>query len=525
MDWDLIIRDFRGLANATVKKSSRGIICRELNHDKTTINRWLESGYPNDPRDVGALIRLALKKEVEVDPFQTFDPICDFRPMLSYEEKVELGPPPLIWLADPGIVLPEFTVDLCGLKSDSPLGIASSPLMADERWASLMLNLGYGISTLKTRRTRSKPAWDPPHVAFVLDPPPLIKYDSGHPPEVEVTFNRAKVSAAVPNLVNSLGVPSDCPAEWQSTYEKIKGHTRGGLVGLSVISEGETDQEMLSDIDFGVASAADVHPPFIEINISCPNLEKKLDPYENLSLVKDICSHAKRIAKPRGILVVLKLPLLPDGKLKSLLESTGKIVDVVSFRNTLRVQPLTRDREGHLHPAFTGRQFAGLSGPCTFQTTLRGIKSITKIKSQLRQHFGIIAIGGVASYSDVIELMNAGADLVQACTTPIFDPLLALKVRYHLSNSSPILKRKQDAFSATGGLLLPRDQIERESFRELENAVAEIERRFPDRQIPYSSIVATWNPWMSTRSAGIDIGAARRVAIGKKKADWIKDLL
>jgi dihydroorotate dehydrogenase len=525
MEWSNVVGDFEGLVQAVVDRTSLGSVSRELVHDKATIKRWLSGGYPTDARDVAALLRLALRSGIEISPFQTFESIYDFSPMLSYEEKIEVGPPSLLWLANPAIGLPEFSATFCGLKADSPLGIASSPLLADEKWASLMLNLGFGFSTLKTRRSKAKPPWDPPHIAFVLEPPSLIKYEACSPPEVEVTFNRSKVNMPVPNLVNSLGVPSDSQADWQVTYERIHRHARGGLVGLSVIAEGENQQAIIREVELGVAAAADVNPPFIELNVSCPNLERKVNLYEDVTLMAEVCGRARRITKSKEIVLVLKLAHLTESKMKGLLEKVGKQVDAVSLRNTIRVRPVTRDRESRLHPAFAGREFGGLSGPCTFQATLRGIQSLTKIKNQLRQEFGIVAVGGVASYSDVVELLNAGADIVQACTAPMFDPLLALKVRYHLSKSSSILKKKDLPLGAAGGLLLPRDQTEKDSYRELEEAVKEIQRRRPDSEIPYRLMVTKWNAWMATRSTGIDTGVARRVATGRRKAEWIQELL
>jgi hypothetical protein len=52
-------------------------------------------------------------------------------------------------------------------------------------------------------------------------------------------------------------------------------------------------------------------------------------------------------------------------------------------------------RDGQLHPAFAGREFGGLSGPCTFQITRQGVASLSRVKSQLKQRFGIIAVGGL----------------------------------------------------------------------------------------------------------------------------------
>jgi dihydroorotate dehydrogenase len=522
---DFILADVKGLVGAIVRKTSQGQIVRELGRDKQTVRRWLDGSQPSDDRDIASLIRLALRHGIEIDSFQTFNPIYDFSEMLSYEEKLQKGGPELLWLADPAIPLPGYPVELCGLKTDSPIGIASSPLMADEKWSSLMLNLGFGISTLKTRRANSKLPWDPPHIAFVREPPSLLKYDSTHPPQVEVTFQRNSVRMPVPNLVNSLGVPSDCPASWQVTYQRIQNHVNGGLVGLSVMGEGETRSELLKDLDGLVSAAVEVNPPFVEVNISCPNLEKECDPYEDLTLVTDVCNRVKRLLQRKNVLFVLKLAYLPEEKLRQLIGRITNVIDAVSFHNTIKVRPVRRDREGHLHGAFPAREFGGLSGPCTFQLTKTGIQSLVRIRKQLQSRFGIIAVGGISTSTEVTELMNLGVDVVQACTAPIFDPLLALKTRFHLSQSRSILRRREEGRPAVRGLLMPRDQTERDSYRELEQAVSEIERRFSGREIPYKTIVSTWNTWMSKRVASMDTGVARRVSAGRKKAEWIQELL
>jgi hypothetical protein len=67
----------------------------------------------------------------------------------------------------------------------------------------LMLNLGFGLSTFKTKRSAGKQAWLPPHIAFALEKPDTTKFDPQNPPDVVVTFNRPDVRELIPNLVNS----------------------------------------------------------------------------------------------------------------------------------------------------------------------------------------------------------------------------------------------------------------------------------------------------------------------------------
>ena len=136
--------------------------------------------------------------------------------MLTYDQGIQKGPIDLSWLTNaqrPPCVKTEF----CGIELDGPLGVASSPLIADDKWANLMLNLGFGLSTFKTKRSAGKQAWLPPHIAFALEKPDTTKFDPQNPPDVVVTFNRKDVRELIPNLVNSIGVPSENSSEWQET--------------------------------------------------------------------------------------------------------------------------------------------------------------------------------------------------------------------------------------------------------------------------------------------------------------------
>ena len=177
-----------------------------------------------------------------------------------------------------------------------------------------------------------------------------------------------------------------------------------------------------------------------------------------------------------------------------LLSKVGNLVDAVSYRNTVKVAPVVRHPNGAIHPAFTGRQFAGLSGPCTFQMTVGGVKDLVEIRERLNQQFRIISVGGVSTVDHVVQLRSAGADVVQVCTSAMFDPLLAWKVRFHLSRfETPV------SVQPTQELLEPRDLIERESRDYAIAAFAEIQRRYPTRPIAYSVFVDKWNNWIIER--------------------------
>jgi dihydroorotate dehydrogenase len=266
-----------------------------------------------------------------------------------------------------------------------------------------------------------------------------------------------------------MGVPSDDAADWEGTYEKVKLHRRGSSVGLSVMGESETEEGLKAEIAEVISKAADLHPPYIELNASCPNLEKNTNLYDEPDVLKEILQGAKKVIRNRSSLFI-KIPWLPPSKLKELIRAVGPEVDGVVFRNTIRVRPI-RSREGKRNPAFLGREFGGLSGPCTFPTTLSGTRELRALKLDLKLPFAIIAVGGASNHGEVVELMKAGADGVQACTTPMFDPFFALKVRYGLTRVPKALRNLPVAESSGTHLVLPRTGTENESFEQLQAAV------------------------------------------------------
>ena len=516
MDWRELIIDFNGLVTELVQRRSRYKVADSLSRDKKTVNGWLQGALPSDPRDVAWVVRLALLNGIELSPFQSFAPIYDFSTMLSYEELTQKGPPDLSWLTSAQRP-PALKTNFCGLELDCPLGVASSPLLADDRWAESMLNLGFGLSTFKTKRGGYKQAWLAPHIAFVAEQPDLMNYAGDDPPEVVVTFSRREVQDSIPNLVNSIGAPSEPPAVWQEMYERIKRHHRGQFVGISVTGDGDSRRELTKDIELAVEKAKEAVPPFVELNLSCPNLERGSDVYGDPSLARQICSKARKVLDGTGTLLIVKLPGLPPAKMHDLLKEVGRYIDAVAFRNTVRVRPVTRDRDGRLQPAFVGRQFAGLSGPCTFKITRGGLHDLTQLRTKLGLEFGIVAVGGVATHGHVVELLDAGADVVQACTAPMFDPLLAWKVRFHIKQF-----RHQIPEEKALPFLQPRDQAEIDSFRDAMEAYAEIQRRFPERAIPSDVFRERWNAWMEQRPSA-PVGKAHRLSSRRTFAQWIRD--
>jgi dihydroorotate dehydrogenase (NAD+) catalytic subunit len=528
MSWHDVIADFTGMVGKTLERETKYRVTKELDCDKNTVERYEGGAEPSSPDRVARFIDFALRHGIDISEFQTFSPLYDFSPMQTYERRLEKGPPDFSWLTR-AQTLPQVRTDFCDIALDSPIGIASSPLTGDDRWSCSMLDLGYGLSFLKTRRAGQWAPYDPPLIASVLEPPDLISYDSTRPPEVLVTPELPKFSGRIPDLVNSIGVPSESPAVWRDLYLRIKEHPRGKFVGVSVMGDGDDVRAVISDFGKAVSAAKDVHPPAVEINPSCPNLEKKCgDLCTDLDLLAEICRKARESLNGVGIPLVVKLPRLPSDKLRPLVGKIGRLVQAFSYGNTIRVRPVRSGSAQNRRPAFNERQFGGLSGPCTFGTTLRGTQVLSRLRNELRMDFQIIAVGGVTTPAEVVQLLNAGAGVVQVCTVAMFDPLFAWKVRHHLSRPNSGLQRPRDVACSPEEqltILAPFQDHEIASYNNATKARKLIAKRLPGHAISDELFKKRWDAWM--RSQVPDrIGVARRPSAAPRARtvdEWIRE--
>jgi len=512
------IVDFHALLKAVVDKVGKYKVYNTLRHDKNTADRWLDGGQPEDSRDIGGLIRLALVNGIEITKYQTFTPIYDFSPELSYEDNMFAGPPELNWVWDRQDEPPTHRFNVSDFILDCPLGVGAGPLTGNDTYTITMLNLGFiGPTTFKTRRAGFKEGLEKPQIAFVLQPPALLDASSGRPPEVLVTCRRSDIRG-IPEIVNSMGVPSEAAAVWQKQYENVKNHPRGKCVGLSVMGEDTREKTIKQDFQEAIARAQEMAPPFIELNVSCPNLKGK-DLYRDPEMLREICAAAKQQIKQKSLLF-LKLPCVLPLHLPALLKACGDLADAMVFKNTVRVRPVKEYKDGTRIPAFLGREFGGLSGPSTFPLTLRGVREIAKLRQQLGQKFAIVAVGGIQTAEDVAKLLEAGACGVQAVTTPMFDPLLALKVRYRLRELIDSTRQSRDAVEMQVGLLTPRDEAECMALSEASQAANEVRQRNAD--FSYATFTRKWNVWLQQRSSNLP-GQAQRLRASRRKIDWIRD--
>src|SRR5437773_4675555 len=167
--WRAFVPDFTGLAQTVAARVGKKPLAVKLSHDIQTLKKWLKNSEPTHPEDVGWLIRIALQNGIDIDRFQSFTPLYKLSTESDYDLNLSADLPDFSWLIKVQRP-PEIPVKFCGISLSTPLGLSASPLTANERWMKLMLGLGYGLCTFKTRRTGQRGPYAPPQIAYVNSP-------------------------------------------------------------------------------------------------------------------------------------------------------------------------------------------------------------------------------------------------------------------------------------------------------------------------------------------------------------------
>ncbi|MGC1184074.1 MAG: dihydroorotate dehydrogenase [Candidatus Dormiibacterota bacterium] len=156
----------------------------------------------------------------------------------------------------------------------------------------------------------------------------------------------------------------------------------------------------------GVAGVAGV-----ELNISCPNIAHGLD-FATEPAAAARCVAAVRAATDLPLVVKLSPNVTDIAEVARAVEDAG--ADAVSAVNTyvgMKVNLPSR------RPVLPGLGTGGLSGPAIKPLALA---AVTRVRRAVR--IPVIGIGGIASPSDALEFLVAGADAVQVGTANFNNP-------------------------------------------------------------------------------------------------------
>ncbi|MDR3071687.1 MAG: dihydroorotate dehydrogenase [Endomicrobium sp.] len=153
----------------------------------------------------------------------------------------------------------------------------------------------------------------------------------------------------------------------------------------------------------------------IELNLSCPNLEKKIVCHD-LSLVQNIIKEVKKISK---IPVIAKLsPLVTDiSELALAAENQG--ADGITLTNTYPAMAIDIKTFKSKLSTLKG----GMSGACVKPMSIRCVYDAWQSIS-----IPIIGCGGIMTGEDAVEFMLAGATAVSVGSSSLVSPINLIKI-------------------------------------------------------------------------------------------------
>ncbi len=242
----------------------------------------------------------------------------------------------------------------------------------------------------------------PSELGAIINKTVTLKAQSGNPPP--------RIWETPCGMLNSIGIPSKGFAHFISNelpqLKKLNDRLIISIAGFSI----DEFVELAGLIQ--AQSCAD----FIELNLSCPNLQKHTVWSQDPSLLRKVITAVKKRVK---LPLIAKLtPNVTDiSELAVVAQDAG--ADALSLTNTYRgmaIDILTKT------PALANI-IGGLSGPAIRPLSLHAVFTTYKKVS-----VPIIGMGGITSWKDAIEYFLAGATAIAVGMYNFVDPLIMKKI-------------------------------------------------------------------------------------------------
>jgi dihydroorotate dehydrogenase len=210
-------------------------------------------------------------------------------------------------------------------------------------------------------------------------------------------------------LINRLGFPNDGAVELAKRLRPDR-RPRGLIVGGNIGKGRDTPLEGASDDYRQAAQALRPVVDYLTINVSSPNTAnlRQLQAPEQLASIV----HEVRAVSGRPVLVKLS-PDLDDEALPEIVAAAREAGAVgLIAANT------TTSRLALRYPSRDAYREGGLSGAPIGPQVLRMTERLAQLAGD---DLTIISVGGIFTPADVQERLNAGATLVQICTSLVYE--------------------------------------------------------------------------------------------------------
>lgn len=211
-------------------------------------------------------------------------------------------------------------------------------------------------------------------------------------------------------IINSVGLQNPGVKEFKSVYLPQLEKFDCALIANVAGSSAEDYIEIVRQVSDSAVSA-------IELNISCPNVKEGGASFGGCpQSIENIVGKVKKVAK-KPLIVKLTPNVTNIGDNAKAAEDSG--ADMISLINTVGAMAIDYKSRRPMLANIAG----GLSGPAIKPIALKMVYDAYK-----RVSIPIIGMGGISSYTDVIEFMLAGASAVQIGTANFINPYIAIEI-------------------------------------------------------------------------------------------------
>jgi dihydroorotate dehydrogenase len=313
---------------------------------------------------------------------------------------------------------PSSGLRLFGRTLDSPLGIASGPLL-NSKWIEGYARLGFDVLTYATVRTRFQSAHTLPNIRHVENQE-----------HVAVAGRRAHVNGS-PTLAVSLGSPSMEPDVWRRDVRRARERIGAGqMLVVSVLGTPDPDGDAESLIEdyaqcagWAAAAGADV----VEAHLATPSAfgDSGHMIYESIPLSAQILYRIRtRITVP----LVAKLgPFRTPRALHDTATKLAPWIDGFALVHSIHRRVITD--EGAAAFEGSGREAADVVGAATFPVASRQVEEMLAWRKAGAWPHEVFAVGGITSVERAVHVLREGANVALVATAALCDPLFAARFR------------------------------------------------------------------------------------------------
>ncbi len=309
-----------------------------------------------------------------------------------------------------------------------PFGIAAGPL-PNSKYTTAAFRNGYDVVVYKTQRTVPVQANPFPNIVPIDVDGDITLEQAAEGLPMRDGFNEDPKQLTI---TNSFGNPSRGPGYWTEDMEAaLAGQDKGQLLVMSVcgtIKDNQTQDEYFQDFADAAKQAHDAGAKAIELNLSCPNVASEGIICYTPEAVESIVDKTRSLLPDTKL--VLKFGYFTDSQQKLLERIVGSIAgqtDGISVINTIPAAVYKKDGSQALPGE--GRLKSGLCGAGIKWAGLDMVRRLNDLRQAKNYKFEIVGVGGVMTPGDYKKYREAGADCVQACTGPMWNPGLAAEIK------------------------------------------------------------------------------------------------